>query len=174
MKIRRTAIAAIAAGAASALVGAIPAGAQELLPISIAPSAGPAGTVFTVSGAGCVGEMGPGDVEVYLFFGEDEGDVVGGITPDSEGDWSVELMVEETDPVGVHDVSATCFHSPDSEEILADYDFTTFEVTAPAPPATPPATPPAAEPTTPPAADEATPPAAAPATPVVAQPTFTG
>lgn len=162
MNIRRAAIAAMAAGAASALVAAVPASAEELLPIGVTPGSGPAGTEFTVSGADCLGEMGPGDVEVYLFFGDAEPDVFGGITPDAEGDWAVTLLVEDTDPVGVVDISATCFHSPESDEILADYDFTEFEVTEP----------PAAPPTT--DAPAPGPPTASPASPVVAQPTFTG
>lgn len=154
-------MAAMAAGAASALVAAVSASAKELLPIGVTPGSGPAGTEFTVSRADCPGEMGPGDVEVYLLFGE-EPDMLGGITPDAEGDRGVTLLVEETEPVGVVDISATCFHSAESDEILADYDFTEFEVTEP----------PAAPPTT--DAPAPAPPTATLATPVVAQPTFTG
>jgi hypothetical protein len=167
MNIRRAVIAAAGGVAATALVGTLPVGAQEgdLLPISVTPSSGPAGTVVTVSGEDCVSEAGPGDLVVYLFdsTSADPIEVFGG-TVTEDGAWTSQLQVEATDPPGVYDFSATCFESPESETIVADYDFASFELTAPAPTG-----PPAAEPTPP-----AAPPAAAPATAVPAKPTFTG
>jgi hypothetical protein len=169
MNIRRAAIAATAAVATSALIAGVPAGAQEgeLLPISVTPTSGPAGTLVTISGAGCVTEAGPGDVEVYLFNeGEEEpAETIGGIVPDAEGNWQTQGPVLPTDPIGVHPISATCFESPESDVVVADYDFAFFEVTAP-PTTTPPTTAPPSQPTVEKPA--------APATPVPAEPIFTG
>jgi hypothetical protein len=172
MNMRRAAITAIAATAAvatSALIAGVPAGAQEgELPLSVSPTSGSAGTLVTISGAGCVTEAGPGDVEVYLFNeGEEEPAVViDGIVPDAEGNWQTQGPVLPTDPIGIHPISATCFESPESDVVVADYEFVDFEVTAP-PTTTPPTT---APPSQPPVEE----PEAAPATPVPAHPTFTG
>lgn len=173
MTMRRAAIAAIAATAAvatSALIAGVPAGAQgeELLPISVTPTSGPAGTLVTISGAGCVTEAGPGDVEVYLFNeGQDEpAETIVGIVPDAQGNWQTQGPVLPTDPIGIHPISATCFESPESSTVVAEYDFVEFEVTAPTT-TPPPSTPPPSQPPV----DK---PEAAPATPVPARPTFTG
>ena len=169
MKIKRAAVAAMAGVVATALV-TLPAGAEEppLLPISVTPSSGPAGTLVTISGAGCVSEAGPGDVEVYLFNeGQDEpAETIGGIVPDAQGNWQTQGPVLPTDPIGIHPISATCFESPESDVVIADYDFATFEVTAP-----PVTTPPSTEPPAQPPVEK---PEAPPAAPVRAQPTFTG
>jgi hypothetical protein len=165
MNIRRAVIAAAGGIAATALLGTIPVGAQEgdPLPISVTPSSGPAGTVVTVSGDGCIGEAGPGDILVALFDSTSDepidafsGDVA------EDGAWTFQLEFEATDPPGVYEFSALCFASPESEDVIAAYGFASFELTAPA------TEPPAAEPTTP------APPTAAPATAVSAKPTFTG
>lgn len=164
MNIRRAVIAAAGGVAATALVGTLPVGAQAgpLLPISVTPSSGPAGTVVTVSGDDCIGEAGPGDLVVFLFDSTsvEPIDIFGG-TVAEDGAWTFQLQFEATDPPGVYDFSATCFESPESEKIVADYDFASFELTAP------PTEQPTTQPTTPA-------PAAAPATAVSAKPTFTG
>jgi hypothetical protein len=169
MKIRRAAIAAMAGVVATALA-TLPAGAQEppLLPISVTPSSGSEGTLVTVSGSDCLSESGPGDVELYVWYEDEEEPDVFGIVPDEVGAWSIEYTIESTatNPVGLYEISATCFESPDSEVVIADYDFATFEVTAP-----PVTTPPPTEPPAQPPVDQ---PEAPPATPVPAQPTFTG
>ena len=56
MDIRWAVIAAAGGAAAAALTfGAIPVGAQApLLPISVTPTSGQVGTVFTASGADCI------------------------------------------------------------------------------------------------------------------------
>jgi hypothetical protein len=139
---------------------------QDLAPLEISPSSGPAGAVFTVSGDGCVGEAGPGDVLVTVFFTADEVVDEFGVTPEDDGTWSAEILTDEpTDlPPGVYDVTATCFVSPESEKVIVEYDFVEFELIAP--PGPPPTEPPTTEPPT-------TPPAP-PATPVTKPPTFTG
>jgi|SoiMethySBSTD1v2_1073268.scaffolds.fasta_scaffold02617_14 hypothetical protein len=157
----RRALVALAGGvvATALAAGAVPVGAQEpLLPISVTPGSGPAGTVATVSGTGCLGSAGAGDIEVYLFDGSSDAPVdvfVGTVAAD--GSWSFGLQFEATDALGVYDFSATCFDSPSPEApIVADYDFASFELTA-ADPAPAPETP-----------------VAAPAAPVRAEPDFTG
>jgi hypothetical protein len=74
------------------------------------------------------------------------------------------ILFEDTDPSGLYDVTADCLVDFETEELIAEYGFATFELTAPpAPPTTAPPT------TTPPV----TPPAP-PAEPVPADPDFTG
>jgi hypothetical protein len=152
-------------GIAAAAVFAAPVAAQEeppLLPISVTPPSGPPGTVFTFSGEGCIGEEGPGDLEVTVFFTADEVVDEGVFTPEEDGSWAIDFPTGAPAelPPGVYSVTATCFVSPESEEVIADYDFADFEITAPPKPPEPP-TPPAPEP-------------AKPATPVVEEPDFTG
>jgi hypothetical protein len=162
MNIRRAAIAATGGAALAALtLGALPVGAQEgLLPIGITPTSGPAGTTATIAGTDCLSESGPGDLEAYMWTGESAEPVLvwsGTVNPD--GSWTAGVTFEATDPVGVYTLSATCFASPESADIVADYDYVDFELTgAPAPEA--PADPVA--------------PAAAPAAPVAGQPRYTG
>lgn len=178
MKLRRAAIAAIAAVATTALVAGVPAGAEdvpaeeesELLPIDVSPPSGPAGTVVTVSGAGCLTEAGPGEVEVYVFFGEEEEPQVFVVAPEEDGSWLIELESHPETPPGVFTFTATCFASSDPEaEVVADYDFAEFEVLASTEP-TPPTSEPDGPPTLTPVDDEPAP----PATPVPGEPTFTG
>jgi hypothetical protein len=146
-------------GAAAVLVAA-PAGAQELLPITVEPTTGPIGTEVTVSGEGCLNEDGPGEVDVQLFFEDEEEPAV---FPADEvledGSWSLVLASTEEDPPGIYTFTATCF-VPGGEEVIADYDFVEFELTAPPEPPTTPTTPPT--------------PTAPPAVPVVEEPDFTG
>ncbi|MGH9260573.1 MAG: hypothetical protein ACRD08_11865, partial [Acidimicrobiales bacterium] len=79
------------------------------MPISVSPGSGPPGTVVTVSGDGCIGEEGPGDLVVFLFFGESnepidafQGSVAG------DGTWTFALPFQASDPLGVYDFSALC------------------------------------------------------------------
>jgi hypothetical protein len=162
MDIRRAVIAAGGSAAVAALTfGAIPVGAQALSPISVTPTSGPIGTVFTASGADCISEAGPGDLEAYLWFGEGtEPVLVWSGTVAADGTWTASVQSEATDPPGTYTVSATCFASPESADVVADYDFVDFELTAaPAPEA--------------PAEPEVVP-AAAPATAVPGRPSFAG
>jgi hypothetical protein len=156
------------------LVGT-PASAQELLPIEVSPPGGPPGTVMTISGEGCIGEAAPGVVIVDLFFGEQEDPVLEFPTTSDEmaddGSWSTGIIFEDTDPPGLYDVTATCVVDLESFEVIAEYEFATFELTAPQTPTTPTTAPPSTTPVTPAPAPT---PTAQPATPVVAQPTFTG
>jgi hypothetical protein len=147
-------------GAAAVLVAA-PVGAQGLLPITVDPMSGPIGTEVTVSGENCSNEAGPGEVEVYLFFEDEEEPAVFPVDEVLEdGSWSLVLSSTEEDPPGHYTFSATCF-VPGSDEVIADYDFADFELTEPpTTPTTPPTTP--------------TTPEAPPAVPVVEEPEFTG
>jgi hypothetical protein len=163
MDIRRAVIAAAGGAAAAALTfGAIPVGAQEpVLPISVTPTSGPVGTVFTASGADCISEAGPGELEAYLWYGEEtEPRLVWLGTVAADGTWTAPVQSEATDPPGTYTVSATCFTGPGSPDIVVDYDFVSFELTAaPAPEA----------PTEPAAA-----PVAAPAAAVAGRPSYAG
>lgn len=163
-------------GAATVLVAA-PAGAQELLPITVDPTSGGAGTVITVSGAECTSENPEDAPEVdfiladeEFFFGEGEGLVADEnlVQAADDGTWSGELTVPAgLDPDLSWFVSALCFSGPGEDaEVLADYDLVEFDVTGP--PTTTPTTPPS---TTPP---PTTPPEAPPAAPVTEEPDFTG
>jgi hypothetical protein len=152
-------------GAAVVLVAA-PAGAQtEDLPLSVEPTSGPIGTEVTVSGEDCLNEDGPGEVDVELFFEDEEEPAV---FPADEvledGSWSLVLASTEEDPPGIYTFTATCF-VPGSEEVIAEYEFVEFELTAPT---TAPTTPPTNPSTAPPPAQ------APPAVPVVDEPDFTG
>ncbi|MGH9229441.1 MAG: hypothetical protein ACRD07_12095 [Acidimicrobiales bacterium] len=169
MRYKRLVAAAVAGIAATGWLAATPAGAQEFLPIEISPTSGPPGTQIAISGDGCIAADTPGFIGVFLFFEEEEEPVlVFGVEVADDGSWSAGILSEDTDPLGLYDVTATCFVGPESEEVIAEYDFATFELTAPpSPPSTaPPATP---TPTPAPVA-----PQAPPATPVTADPTFTG
>jgi hypothetical protein len=167
MRHTRVVVASTVAVAAAALFAA-PVAAQEeeppVLPISVTPPSGLPGTVFTFSGEECIGEEGPGDVEVIVFFADNEVVDAFALTPEADGSWATDFDtgVPEPLPPGVYTVTATCFVSPESEKVIADYDFADFEITAPPKPP---------EPTTPPAPG---PEPAKPAAPVVARPTFTG
>jgi hypothetical protein len=167
MRCKRVAAAATAGVAVAALLTGTPAGAQELLPIDVSPTSGPPGTLITVSGEECIGEGGPGVVDVSVFFDDEEDPAFGFSTEPGEvaddGTWSIAFIFEDTDPPGLYDVTATCFVDAESEEVIVDYDFVTVELTKP--PAPPTTQPPTTPPTTPPAP---------PAAPVVEEPTFTG
>ena len=162
MRYKRVVVASTVAVAAAALFATPVAAQEELLPINVTPSSGPPGTVFTFSGEGCVGEEGPGDLLITVFFTDNEVVDQFSLTPEADGSWAVDFDtgVPEPLPLGVYNVTATCFASPESEEVIADYDFADFELTAPPKPPEPP-TPPAPEP-------------ANPAAPVVEEPDFTG
>ena len=162
MNIRRAVIAAAGSAAVAALtLGASPVGAQEsLLPISVSPTSGPAGTTVTISGDGCLYE-GPGDLEAYLFTGDGTLLDVWSGTVAQDGSWSASIVPEATDAPGIYTLSATCYVSPESDQIVVDYDFVDFELTGAAPEA--------------PVTPEAPAPAVAPAaTAVRAAPSYTG
>jgi pyruvate dehydrogenase E2 component (dihydrolipoamide acetyltransferase) len=161
MTIRLAAVAASTSLAASALLGALPAGAQEgPLPLTVDP---PSGTdaVFTVSGTDCVQDGTPGFVEIFI-----DGEFVPGDTDvaDDDGSWAFEISPEGAAPdPGVLEITATC--TDDSGATIVEYAAATYEVVAAsAPQPTPEA----------PAPEAPAPAAPAPARPVVAQPTFTG
>jgi hypothetical protein len=162
MRHKRVVVASTVAVAAAALF-ATPVAAQEeeppLLPISVTPPSGSPGTVFTFSGEECIGEEGPGDLLITVFFTDNEVVDEFSLTPEADGSWAVDFDtgVPEPLPLGVYNVTATCFASPESEKVIADYDFADFELTAPPEPPTPPAPEPAK-----------------PAAPVVEEPDFTG
>jgi hypothetical protein len=164
MRHKRVIVASTVAVAATALVAAPVAAQEELLPISVTPSSGPPGTVFTFSGEGCLGEE-PGDVLITVFFTDNEVVDEFDLTAEADGSWAVDFDtgVPEPLPPGVYTVTATCFVSLESEEpeVIADYDFADFELTAPPKP----------EPPKPPAPE---PEPAQPAAPVVEEPDFTG
>jgi hypothetical protein len=166
MRHKRVIVASTVAVAATALVAA-PVAAQEeeppLLPISVTPSSGPPGTVFTFAGEECIGEEGPGEVLITVFFTDNEVVDEFALTPEADGSWAVDFDtgVPEPLPPGVYNVTATCFASAESEKVIAEYAFADFELTAPPKP----------EPPKPPAPE---PEPAQPAAPVVEEPDFTG
>jgi hypothetical protein len=167
MDIRRAAIAAAGGAAVAALtLGAIPVGAQEpLLPISVTPTSGPVGTVFTASGADCIGEAGPGELEAYLWYADDPEPVLVWLgTVAADGTWTAPVQSEATDPPGTYTVSATCFAGPGSPDIVVDYDYVEFQLTAA----------PAPEAPADPAVEPAAAPVAAPAAAVPGRPSYAG
>lgn len=174
MDIRRAVIAAAGSAAAAALTfGAVPVGAQEpFLPISATPTSGPAGTTVDVSGAGCTSEAGPGDLLAYMWgptSGPEDSPIGAWAgTVATDGSWTAPVMFEASDPIGTYTISATCFVDPESDVVVAEYDFVDFELTAAAPAPAPPAEQPAVEPAVAPA------PAAAPAPAVRSQPRYAG
>lgn len=159
MTIRLAAVAASTSFAASALLGALPAGAQEgPLPLSVDPASG-TDAVFTVSGTDCVQDGTPGFVDIFI-----DGEFVPGDTDvaDDDGSWAFDISPEGGVPdPGVLAITATC--TDESGAPIVEYAPATYEILAtpaPAPEA--------------PAPESPAPQAPAPARPVVAQPTFTG
>lgn len=159
--------AAIAVGLLVLAIGASPVSAGEPPPtgtITVEPTSGPPGFEFTFSGEGCVSENGPGVVDLFVFFG---GDVLFSpdpafLIPDEDGHWAVGMVPigffpTAAEAVGTYEVTATCFDA-ETDEVVVDYEPTTFEVTG--------------EPTPSPTVPQS--PEAPPATPVPAQPSFTG
>ena len=132
MDIRRAVIAAAERGRGALTFGAFPVGAQELpfLPISVTPTSGPAGTVANVSGD----EAGPGDLLAYMW-GPTSGpeDAPLGAwsgTVAADGSWTAPVQFEASDAVGTYTISATCDVGPESDDVVAEYDFVDFELTA--------------------------------------------
>jgi hypothetical protein len=166
---------ALAAGSTVLAVVASPVSAGQPAPtgtITVEPTSGQPGLVFTFSGEGCVSENGPGVMDVFVFFGEDliSNPDPAFVEPDEDGNWSfginpIGFFPTAAEAVGIWEVTATCFDAA-TDEVLVDYEPTTFEVTAP------PTPPPTEPPTTPTTVPEPTP--APPAAPVPAQPSFTG
>jgi hypothetical protein len=174
MKSART-TAAVTAGLLVLAIVASPVSAGEPPPtgtITVEPTSGPAGFVFTFSGEGCVSENGPGVVDLFVFFGEDliTNPDPAFVEPDEDGNWSFGIVPNgffstNAEAAGIWDVTATCFDA-ETDQVLVDYEPATFEVTAPP-------TPPTTEPPTPPITVPETP-QAPPAAPVPAEPSFTG
>lgn len=167
MRHTRVVVASTVAVAVAALFAA-PVAAQEedppLLPINVTPSSGAPGTVFTFSGEDCLGEEGPGDLLITVLFTDNEVVDEFSLAPEADGSWAVDFDtgVPEPLPPGRYIVTATCFASPESEKVIAEYDFADFELTAPPEPPEPPKPPtPKPEP-------------AKPAAPVAEEPDFTG
>jgi hypothetical protein len=162
--------AAIAAGLVVLAIVAPPVSAGEPAPtgtITVEPTSGPAGVVFTFSGEGCVSENGPGVMDLSVFFGEDliTNPDPGFVEPDEDGNWSfgvlpIGFFPSAAEAAGIWDVTATCFDA-ETDQVLVDYEAATFEVTGPPTP-----------PPTPPTVPES--PQAPPAAPVPAEPSFTG
>jgi hypothetical protein len=162
MKLKLAALAASTGLATSAFFVGLPAGAQEgppALPVTVDPASGSDG-VFTVSGSGCLGEQGPGVIDVFI-----DGEALVNDDPnapdlaDEAGNWAI--PVSPADPSiplepGVLEITATCSVNDGSGTLIATYGPATYEIVAAAP------------------APEPVPEAPAPAVPVVAEPTFTG
>jgi hypothetical protein len=169
MKSART-TAAVAAGLLVLAIVASPAAAGEPPPagtITVEPTSGPAGLVFTFSGDGCVSENGPGVMDFFVFFGEDliSNPDPAFVEPDEDGNWSFGINPNgffdtNAEAAGIWEGTGTCFDAV-TDQVLVDYEVATFEVIAPP-------TPPTTEPPTPPT------PQAPPAAPVPAEPSFTG
>ena len=166
MKLKLAALAASTGLATTAFLVGLPAGAQEApLPLTVTPTSGTDG-VFAVSGAGCLGELGPGVIDVFID-GEPlvNDDPANPDVADDEGNFAID--VSPADPSiplepGVLEITATCTVNDGSGTVIATYGPASYEILAATPPAsTPPAPAPAPE-------------APAPAVPVVADPTFTG
>jgi hypothetical protein len=187
LRYRHVAGAASAALLASVALAAGPASAQEeepLAPLAVAPTSGPAGTVISVSGDGCLLQEGqegliPTGDAVLLRIDDavTDDDVVAEniVAAAPDGTWSTSLTVPEgLDPEAVYVVAAVCFGVAEPVEntvVLVEYEPILFDVLGS--PTEPPVTPPDVE--IPPV--EIDPPAAAPAPAaraVRAQPTFTG
>lgn len=167
MKLKLAALAVSTGLATSAFLVGVPAGAQEEgpLPLTVTPTSGADG-VFSVSGGGCVGEEGPGVIDLFidgapLVNDDPENPDVA----DEEGNWIID--VSPADPSvplepGTYEITADCTVNDGSGTVIAEYGPATYELTgdAPAPATTVPAAP----------SEEIL----APAVPVVAEPTFTG
>jgi hypothetical protein len=163
MKLKLAALAASTGLATSAFFGVLPADAQAL-GLTVTPTSGTDG-VFNVSGSGCLGELGPGVVDLFID-GQPlvNDDVADPDVADEEGNWSIDVSPEDpTIPLepGVLTITATCTVNDGSGTPIVEYSPATYEIVAAQDPA------PAPEP-------EPVPEAPAPATPVVAEPTFTG
>jgi hypothetical protein len=141
------------------------------LPIEVSPTSGPAGTLISVSGSGCVNPDGPAPLaEVFVYpLGSEGVDNWSSVDVAEDGSWSSDgfgvsdVVIPELD----YAVSARCYLPPDEVNgdnvILFEYEDVAFDVTPP----------PAPEPTTPPTTEPSAP-APPPATPVVAPPDHTG
>ena len=167
MKLKLAALAASTGLATSAFFGVLPADAQALA-LTVTPTSGTDG-VFNVSGSGCLGEQGPGAIDLFI---DDQplvnDDVENPDVADEDGNWSID--VSPADPSiplqpGVLTITATCTVNDASGTPIVEYSPATYEIVAAEEPAPEPAPEPEPEPE---------PEAPAPATPVVAQPTFTG
>ena len=131
----------------------------DLLPISVVPATIHPGETTTISGEGCLSDGDPGDAEVFIFLPDDPsqfGELPADVNED--GSWSLQLTAAAEDAGHTFGVTATCFESSDSDNVVADYDFATITVLGTATTAKPPILVPAA----------------GAAVAVTAEPTFTG
>lgn len=134
----------VAGAAALLLVGApIPGLAGgALLPMTIDPDEGPAGTIITVEGEGCVnpiGQVAGFVVVVTLHPVPVEPDISQTeTTPGALGAWTALLVVPPDTPPGNYEVHATCAFGDEQDPELLNYEPQPFTVTAlPAEPAKP-------------------------------------
>lgn len=171
MKHRLASLAAATGFGAAALVAAVPAGAQseEPLPLTVDPPSGPVGTEVTLTGEGCLGELGPGAIEVFVDgVPVEDDDPDNPSLADETGAWGYIIVPQPGVQPGVYQVTAICVVNDGSGTVIAEYGPSPFEVTGDTTPE--PEEP--EEPEGPGFAEEPAPPA--PATPVVAAPSFTG
>jgi hypothetical protein len=172
----------------SALLAGVPAGAQSeepvLLPLTVDPTSGPAGTVITVGGEQCGGvDDGLDNSAVMALLTPDPEDPlsppfiveIGEVAAGEDGSWTGEITVPEgVDPDAPHFVTALCLAAIPGEEepeVVAEYDFVEFDVTGEEPTTPPPTVEPPVDVPPPPEPET---PTAPPAVPVVAPPDFTG
>lgn len=129
----RALLAAGTAAAATLALGSTPVSAGVAPPIGVDPTSGSAGTEVTISGEDCLDGATPGDVQITLSHGEDAPKSFTAAA-DATGAWTTSLLVEETDPVGTHEVDATCYDDIVEETselgtVLVNYASASFEVT---------------------------------------------
>jgi hypothetical protein len=114
-----------AAFAVGAAVAAAPAGAQEILPLDVAPTSGWVGRNVAVAGQGCVNQAGNTGLVSVLLFGEEEQrqftveDVL------ADGSWSTVITLPEGLVPGPHTLTAVCAFAGGGE---VDYTVVDFEV----------------------------------------------
>lgn len=100
---------ALLAGACALTIGlAVPAGAGNVLQISVSPSSGVPGSMFTVSGTGC--DPAPVFVSVTVHF-VPEGQTQSNVEVDQSGAWSTSFTVPADAQAGTVAVDATCIEN---------------------------------------------------------------
>jgi hypothetical protein len=110
----------------------------ELAIMTVSPLSAEAGqdVTVTVSGTLCRGEDATVDVEIFEESSDpDEFVVRTTVTPDAEGDWTIELTIPASAPPGTYGVGAICNFDPLGFFL---YDRVDIELTAPAAPPAPP------------------------------------
>lgn len=114
---------------AAFVVALQPAGAQVVEPIVLDPESGPPGTIVTATGV----DWDPGD---FIQVRWDDTDVVlGDVTVDEEGGFSLELTIPEDATLEVHELRFYYGNStPCLEPCTGDFDALEFVVTQPGTP----------------------------------------